>query len=95
MTGRGWGVNPKIIRKWYKTVTERKICYAASIWAENLTVRKENIINSIQRQFALRITHAYRTSPTSALLTLSGLQPTSLVAQREATLSQLTRLRKM
>ncbi|GIX89956.1 RNA-directed DNA polymerase from mobile element jockey [Caerostris extrusa] len=94
MSGRNWGVNPKLTRLWYKTVAERKICYAASTWAENLNTKKIAQLSSIQRLFTLRITRAYRTSPSSALLILSGIPPLHLTVKKEAIITNVTRLGK-
>ncbi|GIY00343.1 uncharacterized protein CEXT_145251 [Caerostris extrusa] len=94
MSGRNWGVNPKLTRLWYKTVAERKICYAASTWAENLNTKKIAQLSSIQRLFTLRITRAYRTAPSSALLILSGLPPLHLTVKKEAIITNVTRLGK-
>ncbi|GIX84566.1 RNase H domain-containing protein [Caerostris extrusa] len=92
MSGRNWGVNPKLTRLWYKTVAERRICYAASTWAENLNNKKIAQLSTIQRLFTLKITRAYRTTPSSALLILSGLLPLHLTVKKEAIITNVTRL---
>ncbi|GIY18175.1 RNase H domain-containing protein [Caerostris extrusa] len=94
MSGRGWGIHPKLIKIWYKTVAERKVCYAATIWAKNMTNQLKGKLSIIQRYYALQISKAYRTSPTSALLTIIGLEPLHLVAQRESCYGNVIRLHK-
>ncbi|GIY30879.1 uncharacterized protein CEXT_795181 [Caerostris extrusa] len=94
MSGRGWGIHPKLIKLWYKTVAERKVCYAATIWVKNMTNQLKGKLTTIQRYYALQISKAYRTSPTSALLTIIGLEPLHLVAQRESCYGSVIRLHK-
>ncbi|GIY68462.1 hypothetical protein CDAR_112101 [Caerostris darwini] len=44
-------------------------------------------LTTIQRYYALQISKVYRTSPTTALLTITGLEPLHLVTQRKCCLT--------
>ncbi|XP_035205969.1 uncharacterized protein LOC118181000 [Stegodyphus dumicola] len=55
--------------------------------------RKTRHLLSIQRQFALNITQAYRTTATSALNVLAGLVPLHISTEREAVFQQVKQLR--
>ncbi|XP_035229175.1 uncharacterized protein LOC118201228 [Stegodyphus dumicola] len=51
------------------------VTYAAAIWAEPMQGRKVRHLQSLQRQFALQITRAFRTTSSSALNVMAGLIP--------------------
>ncbi|XP_035231116.1 uncharacterized protein LOC118202989 [Stegodyphus dumicola] len=79
--GRGWGISPYIQKVLYLTVIERMVTYAAAIWAEPMQGRKVRHLQSLQRQFALQITRAFRTTSSSALNVMAGLIPLHLLLQ--------------
>ncbi|GBL83257.1 hypothetical protein AVEN_186546-1 [Araneus ventricosus] len=51
-------------------------------------------LSQIQLPFLLNMTGAYRTSPTSALLAITGIMPLDITLEAEAQFEQLTRLMK-
>ncbi|XP_067124355.1 uncharacterized protein [Centruroides vittatus] len=64
---------------------EPAILYAATVWQEAIKrnqVKKQLL--ALQRKAALKITKAYRTSPTNALLVMAGMLPINIMAQVEA-----------
>ncbi|XP_035218788.1 uncharacterized protein LOC118192019 [Stegodyphus dumicola] len=94
MQGHSWGLNPHIHKIIYQTVAEKIVTYAAAVWAQPMQSRKVRHLSSIQRQFMLNITRAYRTTATSALNILAGLVPLHISAEREAVLQQVKQLRQ-
>ncbi|GBM63507.1 hypothetical protein AVEN_73787-1 [Araneus ventricosus] len=85
IVGKTWGINKNIRRLLYKTVIERTLCHGAAAWGHNMTSQLQKKLDSMQRQFLLYITGAYRTTPTAALQVVTGLQPLHLQIQQEAT----------
>ena len=83
------GIHIKEARKLYKAVAIPKICYAADIWFTPSRSAKANSIHagpikitnrlkSIQRQAAISITGALRTTPGDATLAHANLTPIGL-----------------
>ncbi|GBM57964.1 hypothetical protein AVEN_72915-1 [Araneus ventricosus] len=93
IAGKTWDINKNIRRLLYKTVIERTLCHGAAAWGHNMTSRLQKKLDSIQRLFLLYITGAYRTTPTAALLVVTGLQPLHLQIQQEATYARVARAR--
>ncbi|GBM10142.1 hypothetical protein AVEN_258746-1 [Araneus ventricosus] len=93
IAGKTWGINKNIRKLLYKTVIERTLCHGAAAWGHNMTFRLQKKLDSIQRLFLLYITGAYRTTPTSALQVVTGLQPLHLLIQQEATYARVARAR--
>ncbi|GBN43225.1 hypothetical protein AVEN_226460-1 [Araneus ventricosus] len=93
IAGPRWGLKQKYKRTLYQTVTERMLLYGASAWALSFSPRFENKLSSIQRIFLLYITGSYRTTPTAALQTITGIMPLHLKAQQEAIFINVTCLR--
>ncbi|GBL89587.1 hypothetical protein AVEN_162348-1, partial [Araneus ventricosus] len=58
-----------------------------------MTSRLQEKLDSIQRLFLLHITGAYRTTPTSALKVVTGLQPLHLQIQQEEIYARVARAR--
>ncbi|KFM72879.1 Hypothetical protein in type-1 retrotransposable element R1DM, partial [Stegodyphus mimosarum] len=87
--GLNWGTPPKVLRLWYKTITERILLYGASIWGLNMTKSMCRLLNSIQRHQLLLVTKGYRTTSTASLQILAGIPPLDLQAQRESLLGRL------
>ncbi|XP_067128690.1 uncharacterized protein [Centruroides vittatus] len=73
------GLSPKHCRLIYKEAIEPALLYAAQIWGgkANLVHVKRKLL-SVQRDFAIRICRAYRTTPTDALLVMANLVPIHL-----------------
>ncbi|XP_035216744.1 uncharacterized protein LOC118190172, partial [Stegodyphus dumicola] len=94
MQGRGWGISPYIQKVLYLTVIERMVTYAAAIWAEPMQGRKVRHLQSLQRQFALQITRAFRTTSSSALNVMAGLIPLHLRILQEAAIQSVKVLKK-
>ncbi|XP_035232055.1 uncharacterized protein LOC118203864 [Stegodyphus dumicola] len=92
MQGYRWGLNPHIHKILYQTVTEKMVTYGAAVWAQPLQGRKFWHLLSIQRQFALNITRAFRTTATNSLNDLAGLVPLHISTEREAVLQQIKQL---
>ncbi|GBM35754.1 hypothetical protein AVEN_108954-1 [Araneus ventricosus] len=67
-------------------VIERILLYGARAWANNITSRKQRLLNSIQRKFLLSITGAYSTTPTAALQVIEGITLLHIKAQIESIL---------
>ncbi|GBM54073.1 hypothetical protein AVEN_247687-1 [Araneus ventricosus] len=61
-----WGLNKIIRRKIYFTVIERILLYGAPARANNITSRKQRLLNAIQRKSLLNITGEYSTTPNSS-----------------------------
>lgn len=52
------------------------ILYAAPIWQTAIQYKHyENMLEKLNRRMAIRITSAYRTAPTTALLVIAGTPP--------------------
>ncbi|GBN38038.1 Putative protein in type-1 retrotransposable element R1DM [Araneus ventricosus] len=94
IAGPRWGLKQKYKRILYQTVTERMLLYGASAWALSFSPKLEKKLSSIQRIFLLYITCSYRTTPTAALQTITGIIPLHLKAQQEAIFINVTCLRK-
>ncbi|GBM13310.1 hypothetical protein AVEN_226292-1 [Araneus ventricosus] len=69
------------------------LLYGAA-WALSVSPRLKKKLSSIQRIFFLYITGSYRTTPTAALQTITGIMPLHLKAQQEAIFINVTCLRK-
>lgn len=69
-------------RRLLATVADSIVMYGAPVWAPSLSKTKTNRKKLIrtQRQLAIRITQAYRTTSTSALLVLASTVPWPLMA---------------
>ncbi|GBM41107.1 hypothetical protein AVEN_63300-1 [Araneus ventricosus] len=70
------------------------LLYGASAWALSFSPRLEKKLSSIQRILLLNITGSYRTTPTAALKTITGIMPLHLKAQQEAIFINFVCLRK-
>ncbi|XP_023218907.1 uncharacterized protein LOC111621079 [Centruroides sculpturatus] len=83
--GKYWGLNPRNSTLIYKTAIEPALLYAVPVWQEaldNIHIKKRLL--SVQRQAAIKITKAYRTAPTDALLAIAGLTPIHITAKSKA-----------
>ncbi|GBM08585.1 Putative protein in type-1 retrotransposable element R1DM [Araneus ventricosus] len=83
IAGPRWWLEQKYKRIFYQTVTERMLLYRASAWALSVSARLQKKLPSIQRIFLLYITGSYRTTPTAAMQTITGIMPLHLKAQQE------------
>ncbi|XP_035230973.1 uncharacterized protein LOC118202873, partial [Stegodyphus dumicola] len=92
--GINWGQNPHINKILYTTVIERICLYAATIWANPMQGRKQKQLLTIQRPFALMICKGFRTTATSAALTLAGIPPLYHRATQEAATTRILQLRQ-
>lgn len=80
-----WGLPCTALKTIYKSTLERIFVYAVGAWLPTSPSSKIlSLLDSVQRSPALRISRAYRTTSTAALQVISGLEPLSLVASREA-----------
>ncbi|GBO04612.1 Putative protein in type-1 retrotransposable element R1DM [Araneus ventricosus] len=93
IAGKTWGINENIRRLLHKTVIERTLCHGSAAWGHNMTSRIQKRLDSIHRLFLLYITGAYRTTPTTALQVVTGLQPLHLQIHQEATYARVARAR--
>ncbi|GBM17615.1 hypothetical protein AVEN_80906-1 [Araneus ventricosus] len=75
-------------------MAERMILHGAAAWAQNITSRQKKLLQTIQRKFLLFIIGAYRTTPTTALQSITGILPLYLRAEQEAVYVRVTRLRE-
>ncbi|GFX81569.1 uncharacterized protein TNCV_4179101 [Trichonephila clavipes] len=64
---------------WYTSVVQPIIFYGAGVWGGSLTSIQVQKLKYIQRIYLLKITKAYKTSPTDALNILSGIPPIHIV----------------
>ncbi|GBM93695.1 hypothetical protein AVEN_181995-1 [Araneus ventricosus] len=93
IAGGNWGISQIHRRALYKTVIERMLAYGSSAWCLNPTYKMKRKVYSIQRQFLLHISGAYRTTPTAALQTIFGIPPLHMESQFEARFTSIYRLR--
>ncbi|GBM50255.1 hypothetical protein AVEN_266773-1 [Araneus ventricosus] len=70
------------------------LLYGASALALSVSPRLKKKLSSIQGIFLLYITGSYRTTPTAALQTITGIMPLHVKAQQEAISINVTCLRK-
>ncbi|GFU98754.1 putative 115 kDa protein in type-1 retrotransposable element R1DM [Trichonephila clavipes] len=68
-----------LMKLWYTSVVQPIISYGAGVWGGSLTSIQVQKLKSIQRIYLLKITKAYKTSPTDALNILSGIPPIHIV----------------
>ncbi|GFT33697.1 uncharacterized protein TNCV_4382251 [Trichonephila clavipes] len=68
-----------LMKLWYSSVVQPIISYGAGVWGGSLTSIQVQKLKSIQRIYLLKITKAYKTSPTDALNILSGIPPIHIV----------------
>lgn len=69
-------------RRMLMTTAISIITYGCQIWQNILKYKcYENLLENINRQAALRITAAYRTAPTTAILVISKIAPIKLLVQ--------------
>lgn len=94
MAGHFWGLRTHILKIIYKTIVEKIVGYAASIWIHPLTARKQRQLLSIQRHFSLLITRSFSTLSTDAANILAGLPPIHLALTSFANNTTVTMLRK-
>ncbi|GBO38263.1 hypothetical protein AVEN_115776-1 [Araneus ventricosus] len=94
IAGPGWGLKQNSKRILYQTVTNSMLLYGASAWTLSVSPRLEKNLTSIQRIFLLYITGSYRTTPTAALQTITGIMPLHLKTQQEAVYFSVTSLIK-
>lgn len=75
-----WGLKGSITMTLYKSVFIPRICYAASVWAEECMrhYHHRTRANMAQRRPLLTITKAYKTTSTEALQVLAGVPPLDL-----------------
>lgn len=71
------------------------ILYSASIWKDALKYKHyNNMLEQINRKMAIRITAAYRTVPTTAVLAIAGLPPIKLQVEERAMVEKQGRMYK-
>ena len=88
VTGKTWGLSPKVIRWIYTAIVRPMVAYGAAVWwprADQKTVSIQ--LDRVQRLVCLYITGAVRTTPTSALEIIVGLTPLTLYIKQEAMLA--------
>lgn len=86
-------LSKSILKIWYKTILERKVAYASSIWFPQLQKSHGyRIISSIQAHCLLTISKAYKKTATAALCVLTGLAPLHLQLQKESIQGNVLRL---
>ncbi|GFT27549.1 putative 115 kDa protein in type-1 retrotransposable element R1DM [Trichonephila clavipes] len=68
-----------LMKLWYTSVVQPIMSYGAGVWGGSLTSIQVQKLKSIQRIYLLKITKAYKTSPTDALNILSGIPPIHIV----------------
>lgn len=62
------------------------ILYAAPIWAKAVQIKRyETMLERVNRRIGLRVTAAYRTAPTTAVLVLAGIPPIRLRVEERST----------
>ncbi|GBL87593.1 hypothetical protein AVEN_165196-1 [Araneus ventricosus] len=76
-----WSVSPSLLKFWYLTVVEKALLYGAVVWGGALTKSQIAKLNSIQRIFLLKLSRAYKTTPTNSLSILLGIFPLHLVTK--------------
>lgn len=84
-----WGLNGEVIRTIYVAVIEPIVLYAASVWygaVGGRWIRKK--LDLLQRSFARKIAHAYRTVSLNAAMVLSRTLPIDLRIREAAELSK-------
>lgn len=89
-----WGIDSGLLKTWYKAVIEKIVVYGAATWAEGLTKRNRQTLDSLQRPFLLRIARAYATTSNLALTVLTGIPPVSTQIYLERALGRVLRLGK-
>lgn len=94
MVSAGWGIKPYSVKTWCKTVVEKTLTYAASIWGHNLNTRGKEVLTTYQRHFLLAIVKAYETTSNAAFQVLAGLIPIHLQVKKEAVYGTISRLRE-
>ncbi|XP_061709455.1 uncharacterized protein LOC133519467 [Cydia pomonella] len=74
-----WGIQSENVKIIYRQVIEPIVTYAAEIWhtATNL-IKVRDALLSLQRGFAIKIIHGFRTLPTIGSIALAGLTPLPL-----------------
>ncbi|GBM62669.1 hypothetical protein AVEN_257268-1 [Araneus ventricosus] len=76
----------------YKTVIERMLAYGATVCCLNPPIRIKRKLNTIQSQYRLALTGAYRTTANSALQVILRIPPLILQLQQEAIVTTIRRL---
>ncbi|XP_063392666.1 uncharacterized protein LOC134678145 [Cydia fagiglandana] len=80
-----WGIHAGNVNTIYRQVIEPIITYAAEIWHTATSYKKvSNKLLSLQRGFALKIIHGFRTLPTVESIALAGLTPLHLKVKEVA-----------
>src|SRR5271154_2488635 len=83
VTGKNWGMSPRVLKCMHSYIFKPMVLYGASIWGGSVSSRFfENKLRAIQRPFLLKITKAYRTTSNDALEVLSGIPSLSLEARK-------------
>ena len=84
---------PHFLKIWYKSILQRKLAYACSVWFPRMwSYHGTRHLLSAQRAAMLLMTRAYRRTSTPALQIVTGLPPLDLQLAAEAEFSQVARL---
>ena len=85
MIGKRWGLSPKIVKWLYVAIVRPILFYGAIVWWNALDkAYLHQTVRKVQRQAAIAITGALRTTPSDALDVLLHLPPVDLLAQELA-----------
>ena len=86
VTGKTWGLSPKVIRWIYTAIVRPMVAYGAAVWWPRVDQKTVSIqLDRVQRLVC--ITGAVRTTPTSALEIIVDLTPLTLYIKQEAMLA--------
>lgn len=92
-----WGIHPGNITIIYNQVIQPIICYAASVWSNALQFKYvQKRLLSLQRIFAIKIIHGFRTISTTASISIAQLTPlpTKILTIAEIETTRLTKTTK-
>lgn len=80
-------------RQLLMSVAQNQLLYAAPVWSSALVFQKNiQVISGPQRKMAIRITRAYKTVSTNAILVVAGILPLKLQAAEKYKTHELKRM---
>ena len=87
--GKNWGLNPDKIAWVYSAIIRPKVTYGALVWAHALTETTRQSMRKLQRKAQMAMDRPLRSTPTTAMEVIVGLEPLDLFTEKEAAHARL------
>ena len=84
VVGRDWGLNPERLLWIYTAMVRPKVAYGALVWMHELADTARTSLHRLQRMILMGMSSTLRSTPTTAMEVIAGLEPLDMFIERQA-----------